>query len=280
MAALILDGTALARRRQPLIAARAESVRSRRGRAPSFVIIAFGDEQGHVPHIARKQRMCAEAGLDVTVLIIPPGTDTDAALARMRQVLTEREFDGVFVQVPFPDTMDGDAFVSALPVALDIDIMTAERTARYMNGIDALPPVTVAAALLLLDEYGVSIEGRRGIVVADEHPFSLMLRAALVLRGADMQALVDPADADLYERVGAADLVVVSAAMPGLVQSTTLAPGTVAMDVGYFNPGGRGDIDVTGGIDHLAAICPVPGGIGPMTISALLERVVLFAEQA
>lgn len=280
MAALILDGTGLARRRQPMIARRAEAVRSRRGHAPALVIIAFGDEQGHVPHVARKQRMCAEAGIDVAVLVIPSGMDTGTALGRMRDLLIERAFDGVFVQVPFPDTIDGDAFVSAIPVHLDVDVMTPARTARYMNGTDSLPPVTVAAALLLLDEYGISIDGRRGIVVADEHPFSLMLRAALMLRGAEMQALVGPADLRLQDRVREADLVVVSAAMPGVVQSTQLMPGAVAIDVGYFNPGGQGDIDVSGGIDHLAALCPVPGGIGPMTVSALLERVVFFAETA
>jgi methylenetetrahydrofolate dehydrogenase (NADP+) / methenyltetrahydrofolate cyclohydrolase len=279
MAAVVLDGASLARRRLPLIAERAAAVRSARGRAPSLLIVAFGDEAGRAPHVASKQRHCSDAGIDVLPLILGPDAATGEALDRMAAALNDGSFDGVFVQFPFPDTIAGDALVSAVPVELDVDIMTAVRMARYMNGTDELPPVTVSAALLLLDEYGVSIEGRRGIVIAGEHPFSLMLRAALVLHGADMSALVDPADPDLNGRVGSAELVVVSAAVAGLVQSTNIAPGAVAIDVGYFNPGGRGDIDLTGGIGHLAAVSPVPGGIGPMTISALLERVVLFAEE-
>jgi methylenetetrahydrofolate dehydrogenase (NADP+) / methenyltetrahydrofolate cyclohydrolase len=280
MAALVLDGASLAGRRLPMIAARAAAVSSMRGRAPSFVIVAFGNEQGHATHVARKQHMCAAAGVDVTPLIIGPDVTTSGALELMRGLLHDGSFDGVFVQFPFPDTIDGDAFASAVPVELDVDVMTPVRTARYMNGNDELPPVTVSAAELLLEEYGVSIEGRRGIVIADEHPFSLMLRAALVRRGAEMGALVDPADPSLEKHVSTAQLVAVSAAMPGIVQSTALRPGAIAIDVGYFNAGGRGDIDVTGGTEHLAAISPVPGGIGPMTISALLERVVLFAEQS
>ncbi|MBR9988185.1 MAG: bifunctional 5,10-methylenetetrahydrofolate dehydrogenase/5,10-methenyltetrahydrofolate cyclohydrolase [Gemmatimonadetes bacterium] len=279
MAAVVLDGTGLARRRLPMLAARAEAVLTRRGRAPALVLVTFGDDRGHAPHVARKQRMCADAGVDLIPLIFEPGVRTRVALAHMRELLKERSFDGVFVQVPFPDGIDGDSLVSAVPVELDVDIMTPVRTARYMNGTDVLPPVTVSAALLLLDEYDISIEGRRGIVVAEEHPFSLMLRAALVLRGADMRAPVHPADPGLKEHVRAADLVVVAAGVPGLLHSTMIRPGAVAIDAGYFNAGGRGDIDLTGGIDHLAAISPVPGGIGPMTISALLERVVLFAEQ-
>jgi methylenetetrahydrofolate dehydrogenase (NADP+) / methenyltetrahydrofolate cyclohydrolase len=262
-----------------MIAARARAVLESRGRAPAFVLVASGDDSGHAPHVARKQRMCVDAGVELTPLILEPGVRPRDALERMRDLLNERPFDGVFLQVPFADGVVGDVLASAVPVELDVDIMTPERTARYMNGTDELPPVTVTAALLLLDEYDVSVEGRRGIVVAEEHAFSLMLRAAFVLRGADMGAPVHPDDPGLEGQVRAADLLVVSAGRPGLVQSTSVRPGAVAIDVGYFNPGGRGDIDVTGGIDHIAAISPVPGGIGPMTISALLERVVLFAEQ-
>lgn len=279
MAVTLLDGTALARGRAPRIAERAAAVRHRRGRPPSLVIVAFGDASGHVPHVDRKLRMCAAAGVDVTPLIIPPGVRTADAIGRMHRTVSAHAFDGVFVQFPFPDLIDGDMFAAAIPVNLDVDIMTPVRTAQFMNGMDTLPPVTVSAGILLLDAYGVSIADRRGIVVADASPFSLMFRAALVLRGADMSALVAPHAPDLDEQVHAAGLVVVSAGIPGLVRSTTISPDTVAIDVGYFNPGGRGDIDMSGGVEHLAAIAPVPGGIGPMTVSALIERVVLFAER-
>ena len=280
MTALILDGAGLARRRQRMIAERAAAVCARRGYAPSFILVAFGDEQGHARHVSRKQRMGVEAGVDLTPLIVAPRAQTGDAIVGLRRLMAARPFDGIFLQFPFPDTIDGDALADVVPVELDVDIMTPVRTARYMNGTEDLPPVTVSAALLLLEEYAVSIEGRHGIVVAEDHPFSRMLHAALARRGADMRNLVDPAAPDLDEHIRAADLVVVSAGMPGLVLSTNIASGAVAIDVGYFNPGGRGDIDLSGGIDHLAALCPVPGGIGPMTISALLERVVLFAEIA
>jgi methylenetetrahydrofolate dehydrogenase (NADP+) / methenyltetrahydrofolate cyclohydrolase len=263
-----------------MIAGRAAAVFDRRGRPPRLVIVAFRDGHGRVPHVDRKIRMCAAAGIAVTPLVIPSGVHTHDALARMRRVLDDGLFDGVFVQFPFPAAIDGGAFASAIPVALDVDIMTPVRSARFMSGIDTLPPVTVSAGLLLLEEYDVSIDGRRGIVVADESPFSLMFRAALVMRGAEMSGLVAPTAPDLDQRVHDAGLVVVAAGTPGLVRSATLSRGAVAIDAGYFNPGGHGDIDLSGGIEHLAAIAPVPGGIGPVTVSALLERVVLFAERS
>ena len=279
MTARVLDGASLARKRAPMIAQRSAAVRDRRGHAPALVIVAFSDSQGRAPHVHHKLRKCADAGVDAVVVTIPPGTHTADAVNRMHEALDGDRCDGVFVQFPFPDGIDGGAFAAAIPVALDVDIMTPVRTAQFMNGLDTLPPVTVSAGLLLLHEYDVSIADRRGVVVADENPFSLMFRAALVLEGADMGPIVAPEATDLVERVHAAELVVVAVASPGAVQSTTLSTGAVAIDAGYFNPGGRGDIDVSGGVDHLSAISPVPGGIGPMTVAALIERVVLFAER-
>jgi methylenetetrahydrofolate dehydrogenase (NADP+)/methenyltetrahydrofolate cyclohydrolase len=279
MTALFLDGASLASRRTPIIAERSAAVRRRRGHAPALVIVAFADEQGRVPHVDHKLRMCVASGVEATLVVVPPGADTSGAMNRLHEALSEDRFDGAFVQFPFPDAIDGAAFAAAIPVALDVDIMTPVRTARFMNGLDDLAPVTVAAGLLLLEEYGVSIADRRGVVVAEENPFSLMFRAALALEGADMGPIVAPDATDLLQRVHEAELIVVAAASPGIVQSTALSTGAVAIDAGYFNPGGRGDIDVSGGVDHLSAISPVPGGIGPMTVSALIERVVLFAER-
>ncbi|MGH7447554.1 MAG: tetrahydrofolate dehydrogenase/cyclohydrolase catalytic domain-containing protein [Longimicrobiales bacterium] len=274
----ILDGTGLAGRRTPMLLERARAVHSRRGRAPALLIVAFSDEPGRVAHVDRKVRAARSAGIDVTPLIIPPGVSTPEAAAKMHAIVRAQRMDGVFVQFPFPETIDGEAFGEAIPAELDVDVMTPAGIARFMKGMGGLPPVTASAGLLLLDEYGISIAQRRGVMVADERPFSQMFRTALMRRGALMEPLIDPGARDRDRKVREAELVVVAAGSPGLVQSATLASGAVAIDVGYFNPGGRGDIDLSGGFQHLAAVSPVPGGIGPMTVSALIERVVMFAE--
>lgn len=275
----VLDGARLAERRAPIIAQRAADVRSRRGRPPTLALLAFRDAGGSVPHIGAKIRRAAAVGVDITPVIIEPGRSTDAAIEAMLEAASSQAADAVFVQFPYPDSIDGEALAAAIPTALDIDIMTPVRIAHFMNGRATLPPVTVTAGLLLLDAYDVSVSDRSGVVIADENPFALMFRGALERRGARMDPLVDPATPDLAERVHAADLVIAAAGMPGIVDAAVISRGAVAIDVGYFNPGGRGDIDLSGGVDHLRAISPVPGGIGPMTISALLERVVEFAER-
>ena len=102
----------------------------------------------------------------------------------------------------------------------------------------------------------------------------------MTCRGAGPSGVVFPDAEDLAGRLADALLAVVTVGRPGFLPSTALADGAVAIDVGYFNPGGRGDIDTRPGVGHLAALAPVPGGIGPMTISLLIERVIEFAEES
>lgn len=275
---LILDGRGLAERRRHGIAARARAVRERRGRPPRLALIAFTDAHGAAPHVLRKVRACHAVHVEGIPVLLDGDIDTDAALLRMHAAIGASAFDAVFLQFPFPAGVNGDALAAAIPPALDLDVMTPARIRQYEEDPAALPPATVSAGIELLDAYGVDVEGMAGAIVASPSPFADMFREALVRRGADMQPVLDPAAPDLAEVLHGALLVVVAAARPGAVRSNQLAPGTVAIDAGYFNGEGGGDVDVTGGIEHLAALAPVPGGIGPMTVSVLTERVVAMAE--
>ena len=277
---VIMDGAALAAARAAAHRARAAAVERARGHAPRLALVAFAGADGRVPHLERKLRACRNEGVSALPLILPEDTATTAARTAMLAHLEDTFADGVFLQFPYPKGIDGDELAAAIPYPADVDVMTPLRIRRFMTGRDELPPVTVAAALALLDGYGVDVRGRQGVLVAEPHPFSLMFHEALIRRGAAMHPLVSPDDAALEERTGKASLVVVAAGRSGLVKSSTLADGAVAIDVGYFNPGGRGDIDTAGGVGHLAALCAVPGGIGPMTVSCLIERVIRFAEDA
>jgi len=274
----ILDGRALAAARASGIARRAEAVRARRGYAPRLLIVGFADEKGRVPYLPAKVRAAREVGIDVVAEVMGADVGTDEAVGTFREALAADGFDGVFVQIPYPAQVDGAAFSAAIPPELDLDVMSPASVGRYLSGAADDPPLTVEAALLLLDGYGVRVDGLRGLVVGEEGDFTVMFREALARRGARMAPVLGADVPELATRVRDAELVVVAVGRPGIVPVEWLARGAVAIDVGYYNPGGRGDIDVSGGIAHLRALAPVPGGIGPMTVSALLERVVRFAE--
>jgi methylenetetrahydrofolate dehydrogenase (NADP+)/methenyltetrahydrofolate cyclohydrolase len=216
-------------------------------------------------------------GIEVVQTLLPPNTDTAAATGRILDLVEEEEVDALFLQFPFPKGVDGAALVGAVPEELDVDAMTEGRTRRYLESATEAPPLTVAACLALLGDFELELHGRQGALVCRASPFAQVFETALHRLGADV-VVVPPEAATSEPLLRQAGLVVVAANSPGLIRSEDLASGAVVIDVGYFNPGGVGDVDARGGIDHLSALSPVPGGIGPMVVSMLIERVIGFAE--
>jgi methylenetetrahydrofolate dehydrogenase (NADP+)/methenyltetrahydrofolate cyclohydrolase len=279
MAHRVLDGRALARAREPSLTARAERVARRRGRLPTLFLLAFPGSDGRAAHVDAKIRACQRVGVRLRVAL----AEVDAGPGRGRQMLEtgvrEDEPDGVFIQFPFPPDVDRDALTAVVPRELDIDVMSRLAYQDYMNGHAAAPPLTVMATLELLEAHRQPIRTRTAVVVGPRTPFNRMFAEALRRRGATT-SLVPPESPERCARLGEASLVVVSAAQPAVVSSGELPAGSTVVDAGYFNPGGRGDIATSAGTDHLAALAPVPGGVGPMTISALVEAVIERAERS
>lgn len=275
---LVLDGARLARERVPGLAARAAAVTRTRGHAPRLGLVAFAPDDRGPAYVPRKVRACEAAGVAVLPLLFPWSASTDEVRSGIARMVAAERVDGIFVEFPFPDGVDGDAVVAEVPETLDVDVMTEGRVRRYLDARVGPPPVTVSAALELLDAFDVDVAGRAGVVVAEPSPFTIMFREALARRGARMAPLLAPRAPDLAQRLAEAGLVVAAASSPGVVTTADLAAGVVAIDVGYFNAGGRGDIDLSPGTAHLGALAPVPGAIGPMTVSVLVERVIAFAE--
>jgi methylenetetrahydrofolate dehydrogenase (NADP+) / methenyltetrahydrofolate cyclohydrolase len=277
-APLILDGCLLAERRLPALRDRARGVRDLRGTPPRLLVMAFAGADGRAPWVSRKVRAGAEAGVDVQPLVLPADLETRGAAAALDRAVADLRPDAILLQLPFPPGIDLDELVAAVPPEADVDVMRPERFRAFMAGRLDRPPATVAAVLALLEEGRVHVHGREVVVIGEEMPFTAMLREALARRGARV-VIVPPGSRELQERLAGATLVVTSVNRSGAVRSTDLAPRAVVVDGGYFNPGGRGDVDVTGGVDHLEALAPVPGGVGPVTVSVLLEGVIAAAER-
>jgi methylenetetrahydrofolate dehydrogenase (NADP+) / methenyltetrahydrofolate cyclohydrolase len=274
----ILDGRLLAERRLPALRDRARRVRESRGTPPTLLLVAFADAAGRAPWVSRKVRAGREAGVDVHPLVLRADLDTEAAAAAVERATGELSPDGILLQLPFPPDLDLDALTDAMPAEADVDVMKPERVRAFMAGSLDRPPATVAAALALLDEGGVDLRGRQGVVIGEEAPFTSMLREALARRGVRV-TVVPPDSGQLQRRLADAKLVVTAVNRSGAVRSSDLAPGSVVVDGGYFNPGGLGDVDLSDGVDHLEALAPVPGGVGPMTVSVLMEGVIASSEE-
>jgi methylenetetrahydrofolate dehydrogenase (NADP+)/methenyltetrahydrofolate cyclohydrolase len=232
-----------------------------------------------VLYVKRKEAAANGAGVELATCILAADARTEDVLGCVGR-LDRQQLDGMFLQFPAPPTVEVERVIEMIPDRLDIDVTSPAAMRRYMTVPGSDPPATVAACLELLDAHGVSCRGLDGAVVAEPTPFALMLREAFVRRGVRMRRLVPPASRGMRNLLAECRLVVVSAGQPGIVSAGMLRPDTVAIDAGYFNEGGVGDIDASDGFGHLRAFAPVPGGIGPLTVSLLIERVIERAEAA
>lgn len=286
MALLTLDGRALAKERERAVRRRATEVTEARGRPPRLLILAFGDEGGSAPWIGGKVRGCRAVGIEVHTLVIPPGIGTAETRVRFHHAVQTARADAVFVQFPFPAGFDGAALCEAIPPESDIDLMHPDRVRRHLAGEATAPPLTVRAILALLDAHEVSLADEPTTVVAHDTPFDQTLVEAFRRRGAVARMVPPPprreagpsAAREWAARIADSRIIITSLGEPGAIASDHLPTNAVVVDGGYFNPGGRGDLDLTTGVGHLRALAPVPGGVGPMTVSLLLEAVVERAE--
>lgn len=274
---VILDGRALARLRAPELRGRAGVVSRIRGRAPSLVLIAFEGDDGRAPWLAGKLRAARTAGISLRPLRLAAGLSTDQACDQIYETLENSRPDAVYLQFPFPAELDVAALSAAVPPSLDIDCIHPESCRRYLSDGVGPPPVTVAGALALIGHANLVITGARSLIIGGSTPFNQMFCAALGRATRRQCEIVDLPPSALETPPDAA-LVVVSNGLPSGLSARGLKPGTIAIDAGYFNAGGRGNIDVSDGVSHLKALAPVPGGLGPISVSVLMEAVITRAE--
>lgn len=274
----ILDGAGLAAARMPALAARAAAITRRNGRPPCLALVAFGTPGKGPPWLARKRRAAAAAGIAVREVALTTETSADAFAEVLHTLASDPVVDGIFVQYPLPGGRVADSVFATIPVDRDVDAMSPAAWRRFEAGTGP-PPATVDAALALLDASGIVIGDRSIRVVGEPGHLARAFEIAFDRRGAQPLPRVAPDDPDLPHLCAEAGILVALAERPGAVRSEWLAGGAIAIDGGYFNAGGSGDIDTADGIAHLSALVPVPGGLGPMTVSVLIERTITAAER-
>jgi methylenetetrahydrofolate dehydrogenase (NADP+) / methenyltetrahydrofolate cyclohydrolase len=260
-----------------MLRARAAAAAAARGRPPGLLLIAPETARGFAPHVERKRRALADAGVAERTVLLPLDAQTSDLSAAIRSGSADPEIDAIFVQYPLPPGVDEAAACRHIPAAHDIDLMNPDVFEQFLKDPAAAPPVTASALLDLLDGYDVDVAGLTAVVVAAPFPLAVAFRLVLDRRNAAGPPPLALDDARLDRHLATADLVVVALATPGAVTVERIPAGVIAIDAGYFNPGGRGDIDAAGGTAHLRAFAPVPGGIGPMTVSALVEATIIRA---
>ncbi|WP_425864480.1 bifunctional methylenetetrahydrofolate dehydrogenase/methenyltetrahydrofolate cyclohydrolase [Arthrobacter sp. TWP1-1] len=289
MTAQILDGKATAAAIKAELTERVAALAAR-GVTPGLGTILVGSDPGSQWYVGGKHKDCAEVGINSIRIDLPETATQDEVLAAVRQLNEDPACTGYIVQLPLPKHIDQDVVLEAIDPDKDADGLHPMNLGRLVANVNrpmtSPLPCTPKGCIVLLERHGISLNGKRVVVVG--RGVTIGRPMGLLLTRRDINATVVLAHTgtqDLAAELRLADVVVAAAGVPHMIKAADLKPGVIVLDVGVSRvDDGNGKAVVTGDVEPAAAevaswISPNPGGVGPMTRAMLLANVVEAAER-
>jgi methylenetetrahydrofolate dehydrogenase (NADP+)/methenyltetrahydrofolate cyclohydrolase len=275
MAAIVIDGKAVAASVRQRVRGEVEELTGQLGRPPGLATVLVGDDPASAIYVRRKREACEEVGIR-SVHHEPDGSiSEEELLGTVAELNASEEVDGILVQLPLPDQIDTDAILAALDPGRDVDGLTPTSAGRLARGEPGLVPCTPRGIMELLDSAGVDPAGKEAVIVGRSNLVGRPLFSLLL--GANATVTVcHSRTADLGEVCRRAEILIAAAGQPRLIGAEMIRPGATVIDVGTnrTDEGLVGDVDFNAVTEIAGAITPVPGGVGPMTIAMLLANTV------
>jgi len=282
--AVLIDGTALAARMTRETAARAAQLSLQHGIVPGLAVILVGDDPASRIYVERKLQRAGEAGIRSIEHRLPAHTDQETLLALIAACNADDAIHGILVQLPLPAQIDPARVLDAICPGKDVDGFHPVNVGRLSTGTGGLVPCTPLGCMRLLETVIEDFRGLKAVVIGKSNIVGKPVALLLLDRECTV-TITHILTRGLPEIARTADILVAAAGSPGLVRPDWIKPGAVVIDVGINRVrdiDGKARIvgDVASeGMDHAAAITPVPGGVGPMTIACLLSNTVRAAER-
>lgn len=288
MTAKRLDGKTLGQAMRREFAAAVAARTAAGKRAPGLAAVLVGDDPAGQVYVRNKRKACDEAGMASWLHHLPADTTQTHLLDLVGRLNADPAVHGILVQLPLPKQIDEGAVIRAVSPLKDVDCFHPENVGRVMTGHPRYYPCTPHGVIRLVERNGVAWPGKHVVVVGRSNivgkPLAVMLmqkRTAANPAGGDATVTVaHTRTPDLPAVCRQADIVVAAAGVPRLVTSEMVKPGAVVVDVGTNSVAGKlvGDVD-PGVADVAGWLSPVPGGVGPMTITMLLDNTLRAAER-
>ncbi len=287
MAAKLIDGKAIAAQVRAEVSQRIKTLADR-GVTPGFVDVLIGEDPASATYVRMKNKAAAEAGMRAFDRTLPATISQEEALAVIDELNADPNVHGVIVQSPLPKESAIDIFELQRAIAphKDVDGLHPENQGLLALGRPRFVPATPLGVVELLHRSGVKVEGKRVVVVGRSTLVGRPLSILLSQKGPGLNATVTlchTGTADLTIETRRAEILVVAAGNPRGITADMVMPGVVVIDVGTNRgPDGKlvGDVDFDQVSKVAAAITPVPGGVGPMTVAMLMANTVAAAEDA
>ncbi|MBB3168569.1 bifunctional methylenetetrahydrofolate dehydrogenase/methenyltetrahydrofolate cyclohydrolase FolD [Simiduia aestuariiviva] len=279
MAALLLDGKALAQKTEQELSARVEALKTKSGgQTPILATILVGDDPASATYVKMKGNACERIGMGSIRVEMPDSTTTEELLAKIEELNNNPNVHGILLQHPVPAQIDERACFDAIALEKDVDGVTCLGFGRMSMGEEAYGCATPKGIMRLLQAYDIDIAGKHAVVVGRSAILGKPM--AMMLLGANATVtMCHSRTQNLADHIKQADILVGAVGKPEFIKAEWIKDGAVVVDAGY-HPGGVGDVELTPLKDRVAAYTPVPGGVGPMTINTLIYQTVDSGEKS
>jgi methylenetetrahydrofolate dehydrogenase (NADP+) / methenyltetrahydrofolate cyclohydrolase len=278
VAARIIDGKAIAAEVRERAKAEAAEFATEVGRPAALATVLVGEDPASQIYIRKKREACEEAGIRSVHHGLDATTSENELLELVGHLGLDNEVDGILVQLPVPEQIDPDRVIAAIDPAKDVDGLTPANAGRLAQGMPALVSCTPVGVMELLRHEGVELEGAEAVVVGRSKLVGVPV-ARLLLSANATVTVCHSRTRDLDAVCRRADVLVAAVGVPRLLGADAVKPGAVVIDVGMNRgeDGICGDVDFEAVSELAAAITPVPGGVGPMTVAMLLANTLTAA---
>ena len=279
MSAKIIDGKQVAARCREELKQQVAALRAR-GIIPGLAVILVGEDPASQVYVRNKHRACEELGIHSEQYTLSADTDRQTLLDLITELNGREEIDGILVQLPLPGHLDQKEILSAIDPAKDVDSFHPQNVGRLVIGDYFFAPCTPSGILTLIDSAGVDLTGKECVVIGRSNIVGKPMALMLLHRNATV-TVCHSKTRELPSVTRRADVLISAVGKAGFVTADMVKPGAVVIDVGMNrNQAGKlcGDVDFESVSRVAGYLTPVPGGVGPMTITMLLRSTVLSAQ--
>lgn len=275
--AIILDGKKVAKDNEALLKERVDNIVRLTGKTPKLATIIVGDFAPSITYVKMKRKACERIGMGSELIELDSTTTTEQLYNKIVELNNDPDVCGILLQHPVPKHIDEQKCFNAIDLSKDVDGVNTASFGAMSMGLDSYLSATPKGIIMLLNAYNISLSGKKAVVVGRSQILGKPMAMALLNKDCTV-TICHSKTKDLPEIVKSADIVVGAVGRAKFIKGEWIKDGAVVVDAGY-NEGNVGDIDLENCADRCSAYTPVPGGVGPMTINALLTQSVESAEK-
>ena len=275
--AVILDGKALSEKIRGQLRREVEELKKKAGREPALAVVLVGNDPASEIYVRNKIKACQKIGIRSIDKKLPANITQEELNSIVRELNEDETVDGIIVQLPLPNHLSCREVISYISPEKDVDGFHPVNVGKTVLGLydEGLMPCTPAGVMKFFEEYNIELEGKNAVMVGHSNIVGKPL-ANMLLNANATVSVCHIYTKDLARYTSNADILCVATGVPHLIKEEMVKEGVVVVDIGISRVNGKivGDVDFGRVKEKAAAITPVPGGVGPMTITMLLYNTV------